>query len=344
LTGGRKNRKSLLPLAVIPTPVIMDLSNQSEKTNFFGIRAGAKGIVAFFTPRIFLTAVLIGLVILFSASRCLSQAPKAFSYQAVVRNIDGTIRANEDLSIDISIIGDSINGPIKYKENHNTTSNDLGMVTIIIGEGNNTQLLDTVDWSKGPYFLGIEVDGVYIGATQILSVPYALFATEAHNISSLYYDFGVTVIRISGTTEYGFEFDEEFTCNYSEIQRPSQYYENQDYPGVFQFKILATEGTSGNKVYIDIGKDQYSYSMGHMVVLFNEQYKDNSVFSINVKFTSFENEIIDINSFNKITGEFKGSIQMDVKSSDFQSLRISCTFDIILKTGLSDIGFIPYQF
>lgn len=274
----------------------------------------------------------------------IAQAPNALNYQAVVRNEDGTVKANESINLEVEIIADSIDGKIVYSESHEAESNELGLVTIKIGEGFTDQSFDSIDWADGPYFLGILVNGVKLGASQILSVPYALYADEAQNINSLYYEFGIIVFRISGKTEYGFEFDEEFTSNYSEVLRPSHYYENQNYPGAIDFKILATEGTSGNKIYLEIRKDQYSYDIGNIVVLFNKQYEDNSVFSINVKFTSFEEEIINIHSFNETTGKFKGSVQTNVISSDFQSLSISCEFDINLKMGLSDVEFLPYQF
>jgi len=41
--------------------------------------------------------------------------------------------------------------------------------------------ISTIDWSAGPYYIKISVDGVEMGTSQLLSVPYALHAKNAGN-------------------------------------------------------------------------------------------------------------------------------------------------------------------
>jgi trimeric autotransporter adhesin len=51
-------------------------------------------------------------------------------------------------------------------------------VNLEVGSGRSHRLLG-IDWSAGPYFLEISVDGTSMGTTQLLSVPYALYAASA---------------------------------------------------------------------------------------------------------------------------------------------------------------------
>ncbi len=75
-----------------------------------------------------------------------------------------------------------------FTETHDVPTDDLGQVTLIIGEGTaNTGVFSEIDWSLGSYYLGIELsingdnDYVAMGTTQLLSVPYALYAANSGN-------------------------------------------------------------------------------------------------------------------------------------------------------------------
>ena len=128
--------------------------------------------------KILLTSVMIALVVV-----SYSQAPQAFNYQAILRNTDGTFMANETVVLQISIIHGHTDGPPVYLEIHNTQTNELGQVNLIIGKGTTTDDISTVDWSNGPHFLEITVDGEILGASPLLSVPYALYAKTAENVT-----------------------------------------------------------------------------------------------------------------------------------------------------------------
>ncbi len=109
-----------------------------------------------------------------------SQAPQAFNYQAILRNTDGTIKTNETVVLQISIIHGQTDGPPAYREIHNTTTSELGLVNLVIGEGETSDSLSTIDWANGPYYLEISVDGINMGASPLLSVPYALYAASGN--------------------------------------------------------------------------------------------------------------------------------------------------------------------
>jgi len=111
-----------------------------------------------------------------------SQAPYSFNYQAVIRNSDGTVKTDEAITIQIDILQGNIEGTSVYQEIHDTTTNSIGMVILEIGHGSSTQEFSDIDWSQGPYFIDISVNGISIGITQLLSVPYALYAGTVESI------------------------------------------------------------------------------------------------------------------------------------------------------------------
>jgi len=125
--------------------------------------------------------VLIAVVVL--SATMYSQAPNAFNYQAVLRNSDGTIKADEAVAIQIEILQGSIDGSSAYLEIHNTNTSSLGLVKLEIGSGTSSDDISTIDWGNGPYFLNVTVNGTKLRATQLLSVPYALHSKSAETIT-----------------------------------------------------------------------------------------------------------------------------------------------------------------
>jgi hypothetical protein len=113
---------------------------------------------------------------------CLAQTPLGISYQAILRNSEGTIRANETIALQIGIIDDQ--GNSFYSEIHNTTTNNFGLANVVIGQGTTSDDLSAVDWSAGPYFLEIAVNGNTMGTNQLLSVPYAFYSRKALEVEN----------------------------------------------------------------------------------------------------------------------------------------------------------------
>lgn len=132
--------------------------------------------------------ILAGLFLLMAAPALVAQAPNMFKYQSVIRDNSGEILANKTVSLRFSILQDSETGISVFKEMHNVATNNLGLVSVNIGQG--TPILGTlggIPWGDGPFFLRIEVDRdggsnyVEIGASQLLSVPYALYSNYSLN-------------------------------------------------------------------------------------------------------------------------------------------------------------------
>jgi uncharacterized protein (TIGR02145 family) len=118
----------------------------------------------------------------------LGQSPQKISYQAVIRNTNSQLLANHTVKMRISILQGSSSGTTVYIETHSPTTDANGLVTIEIGSGTIvTGTFDVIDWSTGTYFIKTETDPDPLGTTnytitgtsQILSVPYSLFAKTA---------------------------------------------------------------------------------------------------------------------------------------------------------------------
>lgn len=117
------------------------------------------------------------------------QSPQKMSYQCIVRNNNNLVM-NQPVGMRISILQSSPTGSVIYQEiyNPNPITNINGLVTLEIGTGIPiTGTFSAINWGAGPFFLRTETDPAggtnYIvsGTTQLLSVPFALFANTAGN-------------------------------------------------------------------------------------------------------------------------------------------------------------------
>jgi hypothetical protein len=127
---------------------------------------------------------IIILLISLASLQAFSQAPEGMKYQAVARNIAGVVLANTDVTFDISIMHGDAEGPAVYHETHSAVTNETGLVSLVIGQGETGDDFSAIDWSSGPYFLSVEVNGIPMGTSQLLSVPYSLYSREAENVFS----------------------------------------------------------------------------------------------------------------------------------------------------------------
>jgi len=112
-------------------------------------------------------------------------AKDAFNYQAVIRDMDGKVVPSANVSVQLTISTDIQSHQIVYQENHNTITNDFGMINLKIGLGQQVSgIFDSINWGSGSYFIRVGYDFtggsnfVVIGSTQLLYVPYALYAKK----------------------------------------------------------------------------------------------------------------------------------------------------------------------
>ena len=107
-----------------------------------------------------------------------AQTPKTFNYQAVIRDASGNIKANTEVNLDISIIQGSEFGTAIYSENWNIKTNSFGLVNLEIGS-KDIESFKAINWMNGPYYISLSADGEYLGASPLLSVPFAQLAQRA---------------------------------------------------------------------------------------------------------------------------------------------------------------------
>lgn len=127
------------------------------------------------------------LFFVFLALHLSAQSPQRFNYQAVARNAQGVVLANQPISIRASILQGSPGGASQYSESHLVASNQLGLFTLAIGGGVPiTGDFQSIAWADGAKYLKIEMDATggnnyeLIGINQLLSVPYAVFADQVN--------------------------------------------------------------------------------------------------------------------------------------------------------------------
>jgi hypothetical protein len=118
------------------------------------------------------------------------QAPEGFKYQAVVRDAGNTILNNQAVGMQIEILQGGISGTPVYTESFTPTTNTYGLVNLEIGTGTTSDDFTIIDWANDTYFIrtSIDVTGgssyAVMGTSQLMSVPYALHAKTADNVTN----------------------------------------------------------------------------------------------------------------------------------------------------------------
>ncbi len=134
-----------------------------------------------------------------------AQVPQAFKYQTILRNASGEILANQAVSLRLSILQGSETGVAVYTETWDKTTNAFGLIVLNVGEGTSSDDFAGIEWGAELYYLKAEIDQTGgtnytdAGSSQLLSVPYALYAGSSANSaespwqqngSSIYYNAG----------------------------------------------------------------------------------------------------------------------------------------------------------
>ncbi len=117
-----------------------------------------------------------------------TMAQGSFAYQAVIRTADGKVVSNQKVGMRFTLLSD---GTSYYSEVHTPTTNEFGNISVMIGSGTKESGdFMNVPWSKMNLMLKIEVDAkggtnyTELGQTQLLSVPYAMYAQTAGKVEA----------------------------------------------------------------------------------------------------------------------------------------------------------------
>ena len=112
------------------------------------------------------------------------QAPQAMNYQAVVRNTSGQPITSGNVSVRFTIHDGSATGTNVFQEVQTASPNQFGLINLQMGTGGGS--LSSVSWGSGSKYLQVEIDVaggsnyVDMGTSQLISVPYALFAANSN--------------------------------------------------------------------------------------------------------------------------------------------------------------------
>ena len=117
-----------------------------------------------------------------------SFAQEGISYQAIAYDNNGFEMSSQEIQLQLSILGDSINGSAEYVESHTVTTDDFGLFSIVIGSGDTEANLSSVNW-KSPKFLKVEMQNgeemTTLGVSQFLSVPYSYYSQKSADTERL---------------------------------------------------------------------------------------------------------------------------------------------------------------
>ena len=132
-----------------------------------------------------------------------AQVPQAVCYQAVATDATGVELVSAPVGIRFSVLQGALNGPLIWQETHSTTTDDFGLFNLDIGTGERTDgtvaEFSDISWRNGPYFLRVEMDAaggsnfVFMGANQLLSVPYSLYAEGSARSDTASFSFNADV-------------------------------------------------------------------------------------------------------------------------------------------------------
>lgn len=112
-----------------------------------------------------------------------AQAPYKFTFQGVALDDNLQPLQNASITVRISIIQTQVLGPQVFQEIHSTQTDSNGFFTVIVGSAGGD--LSQIEWPYDIFFLKAEVDAQnngkfhFVGLSQLLSVPYSLYANES---------------------------------------------------------------------------------------------------------------------------------------------------------------------
>lgn len=97
------------------------------------------------------------------------------NYQGVARNATGEIMSSEELAINIKLRFGAANATAAYEENHKVTTDVTGVFSLKIGLGRAVGMAyKGVTWNGLAPFITVAIDGVEVGTTEMIAVPYAI--------------------------------------------------------------------------------------------------------------------------------------------------------------------------
>ena len=169
--------------------------------------------------------------------------PQGISYQAVAYDSEGFEISNQDISVRLGILLGGVDAEASYTEVHSVTTDDFGLFSLVISQGETSDIFSSINWEEGAYLkveIGANLDGEYniMGVSSFNAVPYALYAPTDNRVDSLInaHEYMLTLIStpLQESIDNGHSFSELISCCNYELN---------------QFMGLNYEG--GTIIYID---------------------------------------------------------------------------------------------
>ncbi|MTB53180.1 hypothetical protein [Lewinella sp. W8] len=206
----------------------------------------------------------IHLIILFTlfVGSLFAQAPQAFNYQGVARDLSGNPLPNQDIQLRITVKLGDVAGTDAYQEIHQATTSDLGLFNLQVGMGTPTiGDFSGISWGSNRHYLQIEMDEEggndfdLLGTSELLSVPYALYA---ENGGGQFEEVDSTYVT-QGGSEYtlrGLQFSEGLSSiSLYQVEEPRLFHDF--FPQIKFVDISPTWGRSAYNISL-ITREEYN--------------------------------------------------------------------------------------
>jgi hypothetical protein len=118
-------------------------------------------------------------------------APQAMNYQGIARDLLGHPLQSKAITLRLSVLAGGADAPAVYTETHRVVTSAQGAFALAVGRGTAAQgTFAGLKWGSANHFLRVEIDPAggsnfrVMGTSELLSVPYALYASMAGQLSS----------------------------------------------------------------------------------------------------------------------------------------------------------------
>ena len=165
-------------------------------------------------------------------------------YQVSLLNrATGEPRANITVNATVTIT--DVKGGTVFTGMQRATSNDFGVLSLVVGDANTFQNVDT---GKLPLYISVSVDGVLIGKTQILNVPVAEIANRVKSSFTKEDLVGTWKEHYSEFGPYTYIFNSDGTMKGRRYNKETgQQYLDESFSATYEI--------DGNNIYVFVSPD-----------------------------------------------------------------------------------------
>lgn len=157
---------------------------------------------------------------LFLSYSSFAQVPTSMDYQIMATNPNtGQVLANKEMKVKVELRLGSEEGNAVWSKEETLKSSKSGVCTISLD-------FKDVDWSQGNYFIKAFIDDKPVGASQIKSVPFALYADGVSGVITKKQLIGTWKWKGNVSDNPDNDFIDEYTVIFNEDGSFSWVYDN----------------------------------------------------------------------------------------------------------------------